>query len=684
MAKDLLIEIGTEELPPKALSTLSDSFTASLINAFNEAELSFDAHIAYATPRRLSLVVEGLDECQADREEEKLGPNVKAAYDADGNPTKAAEGFAKSCGVSFDQISSVETDKGERLAYSQTIQGQSTDSLIAAFVDAALSQLPIPKRMRWGSSRAEFVRPIKWVNLSFGESVIDAEILGVKSANTTRGHRFHSPEESVVSAANYEAVLEEKWVVADFYKRQAMIREQVEEAAEALGGVAQISDSLLDEVTGLVEYPVALTGKFDEAFLEVPAEALISSMVEHQKYFHVLDKDGNLLPNFITVSNIQSKDAAQVVDGNERVIRPRLADARFFFETDKKSSLASRLDKLQSIVFQKDLGTVFEKSERIAKLAAIIAEQIGANPTQANRAALLAKTDLVSEMVLEFSDLQGLMGRHYALNDGEDEAVAIAIEEQYMPKGAGATLPSTDVGAAVALADRIDTLIGIFGIGQKPTGNKDPFALRRQSLGVLNIIIERGYTLNLAELFAEAKNLFTVDLAESTVADALAYTMERFRAHYQSQGIETEVYLSVASRDVVEPLDFDARVKAVAEFNQKPEAESLSAANKRVANILAKAEGELASSIDAALLQESAEKALVAAIQSDATQQALSSDDYRVILNGLAALKEPVDTFFDEVMVMADDAAIKQNRLAILSTLREAFLKVADISLLAK
>lgn len=684
MSQDLLIEIGTEELPPKALSNLSASFTESIINALNTDLLSFDAHIAYATPRRLALVIEGLDDKQADRTEEKLGPNVKAAYDNDGKPTKAALGFAKSCGVEFSEVSTSQTDKGERLSFSQTIKGSNTCDLIEAYVQAALNTLPVPKRMRWGSSRAEFVRPIKWVNLSFGDTLIDANVMGVSTTNTTRGHRFHSPETAVVNASNYETVLREKFVIADFSERQAMIREQVEAEAIKIGGIAQISDSLLDEVTALVEYPVALLGKFEASFLEIPAEALISSMVEHQKYFHVLDNEGNLLPNFITVSNIISRDPAQVIDGNERVIRPRLADARFFFETDKKTSLESRLERLKAIVFQKDLGSVFDKSQRISQLASLIAQKIGANAEQASRAALLAKTDLVSEMVLEFSDLQGLMGKHYALNDGEDAAVAQAIEEQYLPKGAGGTLPASDIGAAVALADRIDTLIGIFGVGQKPTGNKDPFALRRQSLGILNIIIERGLTLDLTDIFAEAKSLFTVALDENTVDDALSYTLERFRAHYQSQGHITEIYLSVAARNISQPLDFDLRVKAVADFNNKPEAESLAAANKRVANILAKAEGDVSSDIQVGLLEESAEKTLVETIQSSSIQEALQSNDYNVILNALANLKEPIDTFFDEVMVMADDEAIKNNRLAILQTLREAFLKVADISLLAK
>ena len=675
MAKDLLIEIGTEELPPKALSSLSASFTDSIINAMTADALSFDAHIAYATPRRLSVVVEGLEEKQADREEQKLGPNVKAAYDADGKPSKAAIGFAKSCGVEFSELSTVDTDKGERLAYSQLIAGKATSDLVQAYVEEALNQLPIPKRMRWGASRAEFVRPVKWINLSFGSELIDTTILGVQSSNTTRGHRFHAPQQVAVDASNYEATLKSLSVIPDFAERQAMIREQVEAEAEAIGGIAQISDALLDEVTALVEYPVALTGKFDPDFLQVPAEALISSMVEHQKYFHVLDSAGNLLPHFITVSNIQSADAAQVIDGNERVIRPRLSDARFFFETDKKSSLESRLTKLESIVFQKDLGTVFEKSQRVSQLAQMIASSIACNAEQAARAGLLAKTDLVSDMVLEFSDLQGLMGKHYALNDGEAEAVAQAIEEQYMPKGAGAELPSSDVGAALALADRIDTIIGIFGIGQKPSGNKDPFALRRQSLAILNIIVERGYDLDLEQLFSQAKSLYQVKLSDTAVADALSYTLERFRAHYQAQGFATEAYLAVAARKVVKPLDFDQRVKAVVSFSQHAEAEALSAANKRVANILAKVEGEVSADINAELLFEDAEKALVAAIQSDAVQQAIQADDYAQSLNGLAQLKEPVDRFFDD--------SVKANRLAILQTLRAAFLQVADISLLA-
>ena len=686
MAKDLLIELGTEELPPKALKKLSQSFGDSIQKQLKEAKLNFASAELFATPRRLAIKITALDEQQADQAVEKLGPAVAAAYDKEGNPSKAAQGFARSNGVDFADLEQVDTPKGPRLAFKSVLQGQATPTLIPAMIDTALSALPIPKRMRWGASRAEFVRPAHWLVLLFGDDVIDTTVLGVQSGKQSRGHRFHSPEAFDVSIASYEADLEAKNVIASFAKRQAMIKQQVEAEAANIDGVAQISADLLDEVTGLVEWPVALTGKFEERFLDVPAEALISSMKEHQKYFHVFDNNNALLPNFITVSNISSADPTQVINGNERVIRPRLADAVFFFETDKKITLQDRREALKKIVFQKDLGTVFDKTERLKKLSAFIAEKIGSDVAHATRAAELSKSDLVSEMVCEFTDLQGLMGYHYATHEGEHADVAIALNEQYMPKGADSALPQTQTGAVLALADRIDTLIGIFGIGQQPTGNKDPFALRRASLGIINIIINKALDLDLAQLYQFAADQHGTNLTdENTVAQALAYTIERFRAFYQAQNMQTEVFLSVVSRNVTKPLDFDSRAKAVYAFSQLDAAQSLSAANKRVANILAKQEATVSSDINADLLQEDAEKALVAALNAKgyAIEAAAAVNDYQTVLNTLAELKTEVDAFFDNVMVMADDEALRNNRLAVLQTLRNYFLLVADISLLA-
>ena len=687
MADDLLIELGTEELPPKALKKLIESFTASIQQQLKEAHLNYRATESFATPRRLAIKVYDLDEQQADQSIEKLGPNIKAAFDNAGNPSKAAQGFARSNGIDFSALEETETDKGTRLVFRSVVKGQETTALIPSMVDAALSTLPVPKRMRWGSRRSEFVRPIHWLVLLLGDKLIKTNLLGIDSGQQSHGHRFHSPEPYHVSVDDYETDLESRFVIADYAKRQAMIKQQVETEAEKIGGIAQIDQSLLDEVTALVEWPVALTGQFEERFLEVPAEALISSMKEHQKYFHVFDQQGNLLPNFITVSNIVSSDPVQVIDGNERVIRPRLADAAFFFETDKKITLEERRDALKKIVFQKELGTVFDKTERLKKLAAFIAHQIGANVNNAERAATLSKSDLVSEMVCEFADLQGLMGFHYASLEGENNEVAQALNEQYLPKGADSALPTTETGAILALSDRIDTLVGIFGIGQQPTGNKDPFALRRASLGIINIIIDKSLDLDLAQLYQFSADLHGGHLTDSKVVEvALSYTIERFRAFYQAQNMKTEIFLSVVSRDVTKPLDFDSRVKAVYAFSQLDASSSLAAANKRVANILAKQETVISSEIDIDLLQEDAEIALVKALNAKGAEveTAASIKDYASVLSQLSELKVEVDMFFENVMVMVDDTATKNNRLAILQTLRNYFLLVADISLLVK
>ncbi|NRB37350.1 MAG: glycine--tRNA ligase subunit beta [Pseudomonadales bacterium] len=686
MAKDLLIELGTEELPPKALKKLSQSFGQSIQQQLKDAKLNFTDAQLFATPRRLAIKISGVDEQQADQTVEKLGPAVAAAYDKEGKPSKAAAGFARSNGVDFEALEQVETPKGPRLAFKSVVKGLPTAELIPAMVENALNSLPIPKRMRWGSSRVEFVRPIHWLVLLLGDEIIPATVLGVTAGKQSRGHRFHSPEAFDVCIASYETDLASKKVIVDYDKRQAMIKQQVEKEAANIDGIAQISQDLLDEVTALVEWPVALTGNFEKRFLEVPAEALISSMKEHQKYFHVFDKSDALLPNFITVSNIESKDPAQVIDGNERVIRPRLSDAVFFFETDKKTTLQARREALKKIVFQKDLGTVFEKTERLQKLCAFIAEKIGSDVTHAQRAAELSKSDLVSEMVCEFTDLQGLMGYHYANHEGEATEVAHALMEQYLPKGADSALPQTQTGAVLALADRIDTLIGIFGIGQQPTGNKDPFALRRASLGIINIIIDKKLDVDLAELYQFAADCHGENLSEKdVVAQTLAYTIERFRAFYQAQKMQTEVFLSVVSRNVTKPLDFDSRVKAVFAFSQLEAASALAAANKRVANILAKQDAAVSTEIKADLLQEDAEKALVNALNAKGAsiEAAAAVNDYQSVLTTLADLRVEVDTFFDNVMVMADDEALRNNRLAILQTLRNYFLLVADISLLA-
>ncbi|WKD49902.1 glycine--tRNA ligase subunit beta [Microbulbifer spongiae] len=690
MAQDFLVELGTEELPPRALHKLMNAFAEGITQGLKGAELSFGEVKAYAAPRRLAVAVFGLADKQQDKQIEKLGPAVKVAFDKEGKPSKAAEGFARSNGVTVEELGRKETDKGERLAFISEQKGAETESLLAGIVEKALAQLPIPKRMRWGARREEFVRPVHWLVMLFGNKVVDGEVLGLKAGNTSRGHRFHCNRAlEIHSAHDYAQVLREPgYVMADFAERREAIRAQVIAEANNVNGEAVIDDDLLDEVTALVEWPVALTGRFEERFLEVPAEALISSMKAHQKYFHVVNEDGQLLPFFITVSNIESQDAAQVIHGNERVIRPRLADAAFFFETDKQTSLESRREKLRQIVFQQHLGSVYDKTERVSALARAIAEQVGAHSDWAERAGRLCKSDLVTEMVFEFADMQGIAGYYYAENDGEPLDVAKAMYEQYMPKFAGDELPASETGTVIALADRLDTLVGIFGIGQPPSGSRDPFALRRASLGIIRILVEKRLDLDLRQLLELARDNYprtALGEYDRVVEQALQYVLERFRARYEDEGIAAEVFMSVAARNLSCPLDIDNRVHAVNAFSQLPESGALAAANKRVSNILAKLDTALPETIDEALLQEEAEKALYAAVQvARAEVEPLYSDaHFAEGLAGLAGLRETVDTFFDRVMVMSDDERLRENRLALLAQLRALFLQVADISLLA-
>ena len=686
--QDFLVELGTEELPPKALKPLSDAFTQGIARGLEEAGVEFAKVESFAAPRRLAVRIRDLADSQQDKSVEKRGPAVKAAFDDAGNPTRALTGFATSLGVTPDQLDTLETDKGAWVVYRTVEQGKPTVELMPELVEQSLASLPIPKRMRWGAHRTEFVRPVHWVVMLFGNKVIETPIMGLNPGNKTRGHRFHCPKSLIVPTPNdYEVVLkQEGYVIADFAERREQIRAGVTELAEKeAGGKAVIDEDLLDEVTALNEWPVPLMGRFEERFLEVPAEALISSMKEHQKYFHVVAADGEMLPLFITVANIESKDPSQVVSGNEKVIRPRLSDAAFFYETDRKTKLEDRIDALKPIVFQEKLGSIYDKSVRVAALAKKIADAIGSDPALAERAAMLAKTDLVTEMVLEFTDLQGIMGQYYAANDGEPEDVAKALNEQYMPRFAGDDLPTTLTGCAIAIADRLDSLVGLFGINQPPSGTRDPFALRRASLGVLRIIIERGLPLDLQTCCEWAEENFTVLTEQNTASTVVDYMLERFRAHYDEQGIGAEVYLAVHARRPTRPLDFDRRVKAVEAFRQLPEAQALAGANKRVSNILTKQGGDsIGETVDASLLRDSAEKALAEQVdqQSARVLPLFENGDYASALSSLASLREPVDSFFDEVMVMADDEATRNNRLALLNRLRNLFLRVADISLL--
>ena len=684
MPNDFLVELGTEELPPKFLLTLAKEFSQNIEESLKAEKLAFSELRFFATPRRLAVLVSSLADQAPDEDLEIFGPPAKIAFDKNGKPTKAAEAFAKKNGI---DVSALLTDEASgKLVHRASAKGAVAINVIPGIVENALNKLPIAKRMRWGASRAEFVRPVKWLVLLSGSTVIDAEIYGVKSGNTTRGHRFHANHDiQIDTPANYEKQLLDASIVADFSARQTQIKTQVENVAKELGGVAVIGEDLLEEVTGLVELPVALAGKFDEEFLSVPAEALISSMKEHQKYFHVVNDKGDLLPNFITLANLQSNDPSQVIAGNEKVIRPRLADAAFFFEQDKHLSLEARREKLKTVVFQAKLGSIYDKTERIRELSHFIAEKIGADTVLVKRTAELCKSDLVSSMVNEFSDMQGIAGYHYALNDNEDINVAIAVNEYYKPKFAGDTLPSSDIGAIVALADRLDTITGIFGIGQTPTGSKDPFALRRASLGALRILVEKQYALDLRDLIGKAATLFTaLPKADSVVDDVLAYMLDRFKSWYEEANIPAVVFQSVSAKKLSSPLDINNRVYAVAAFSQLPEAAALASANKRVANILAKQGKDIETAPVSNLFIEPAEKELAAQLDAMAkkVQPLFEENNFTEALSTLADLRKSVDTFFDDVMVMTEDEKVRNNRLALLQQLRSLFLEVADISLL--
>ena len=684
--QNFLVEIGTEELPPKALKTLATSFADNVEAELNQAGLTFDKIEWFAAPRRLAVKVLNLATQQPSKEIEKRGPAVSAAFDAEGKPTKAAEGWARGCGITVEQAERIATDKGEWLVHRAKIEGQPTKNLLNDIVANALAKLPIPKPMRWADKTVQFIRPVHTVTMLLGDELIEGEILGVASARTIRGHRFLGEKEFEIQHADqYPQLLREKGsVVADFNERKAEILAKSQAKATALGGVADIEESLLEEVTSLVEYPNVLAAKFEERFLAVPAEALVYTMKGDQKYFPIYDKDGKLLPHFIFVSNINPEDPTAIIEGNEKVVRPRLTDAEFFFKTDLKQKLVDRLPRLETVLFQQQLGTLKDKTDRIEQLAGEIAKQIGADEAKAKRAGLLSKCDLMTNMVFEFTDTQGVMGMHYARHDGEDEEVAVALNEQYMPRFAGDELPKSLVASAVALADKFDTLTGIFGIGQAPKGSADPFALRRAALGALRIIVEKNLPLDLEDLVKKSAALFGDKLTnQNVVADVVDFMLGRFRAWYQDEGIAVDVIQAVLARRPTRPADFDARVRAVSHFRTLDSAEALAAANKRVSNILAKADAAIGE-INLTACVEPAEKALAEAVLAlrIEVQPLIAKGDYTAVLDKLANLRAPVDSFFDNVMVNAEDPALRQNRLAILNTLQGLFLQVADISVL--
>jgi glycyl-tRNA synthetase beta chain len=693
MSADFLVELGTEELPPKALKSLSSAFTEGVLSGLREQGLNFDTTSAFAAPRRLAIMIKGLETQTPDKDLVIWGPPTKVAFAEDGTASRAAEAFASKNGITVDQLSGLVENDGQqdKLCIRRTEKGIETKTLLGNIINDSLAKLPIPKRMRWGYTKEEFVRPAQWVVLLFNNEVLNDRILGISASNTSRGHRFHANHDILIeSPSRYQEQMREAFVIADFNERKDIISQGVAKLAEEINGSAVVEDNLLDEVTALNEWPVPLMGKFDQHFLSIPSQALISSMKEHQKYFHVLDANDQLLPAFITVANIESADPAQVIDGNERVIRPRLADAAFFYENDQKTSLESRRDSLKNIVFQADLGSVFDKTERVAAIAEYLATEIGAQPNLARRAAQLSKSDLVTDMVGEFDDLQGVMGRDYALNDDEHPEVAEALFEQYLPRFSGDIVPSTNTGAALALADRLDSLMGIFSIGQQPSGSRDPFALRRASLGVLRIMLERNIDLNLVDVLGYCNGQLNLGKRAKLAGNelekqVLTYILERFKSWYKEQGLQTEIFLSVAALELGNPLDIDARVAAVNKFTLLPEASSLAAANKRVSNILSKQLVDTkAAPLNPSLLQEDAEKQLFDSLNSLETliSPLLASRDYYAVLEQLAELKQPVDQFFEDVMVMTEDLELQQNRLALLDKLHKLFMNVADISLL--
>jgi len=685
----LLFELGMEELPPKALLSLRDALLEGCVRRLRDAGIEPSGVNAFATPRRLGLLFEDIPARQPDQVLERRGPAVSAAFDSRGAPSRAAEGFARSCGVAVEELEREPTDKGEYLVFRETRPGERLEALLPEIFAGALAGLPTPKRMRWGAGDVEFVRPVHWLVVLHGDRLVDIELLGLRSGRTTRGHRFHCLQPiELARAGEYAEALEHRGtVLASFETRRELIAGQIRSEAEAAGGRALIDPDLLDEVTALVEWPVALTGSFDPRFLEVPQEALISTMQDNQKYFPLVGPDGRMLPQFVLVSNIRSRYPEAVRGGNERVLRPRFSDAEFFWEQDRRETLASRRPWLEGVVFERRLGTLADKSDRLARLMTLLAEPMALDAERARRAAQLCKCDLGTRMVFEFPELQGTMGRYYAQHDGEPEELASAMEQHYWPRQAGAELPVAPLAQALALADRLDSLVGIFAIGKEPSGTKDPFALRRSALGLLRILVEKELPLQLTPLLQAAADAVAdkVPGAQDAVPRVSAYVLERLRGYLLDQGMAAEVFEAVAAVSPDAPLDFVHRARAVQRFRQRPEADALAAANKRIQNLLRKAEQAIPVTIDEALLQVPAEQLLLRSLETiePRVESAVVRGDYVLAMEELAAFHAPVDAFFTDVMVMVDDAALRANRLALLGRLACRFDSVADISRLA-
>jgi glycyl-tRNA synthetase beta chain len=686
-ARDFLVEIGTEELPPKSLFALAESFAHGVETGLTSAGLGHGAVEWFATPRRLAVRVAQLAADQPDQQIRRQGPAVAQALDKSGAPTKAALGFAASCGVAFEALQQVDGPKGRVLQFVGTKRGEAAIALLPTIVNAALAGLPVARRMRWGSNQQEFVRPVHWVVMLFGEDVVDAEVLGIRATRETRGHRFHAPQALSLQNPNvYEGLLKEQgYVVAALADRRALIESGTRALAQSLGGEAVIETALLNEVAALVEWPVPIAGRFDERFLSLPAEVPIATMQDHQRYFPVRSRDGRLMNHFITVANIASRDPTKVRDGNERVIRPRLADAAFFWDTDRKQRLDARCEMLKSVTFQAKLGSLYDKSERVATLAVLVAKAIDTDAAQVQRAAKLSKCDLLSSMVGEFPELQGLMGKYYAQHDGEPQAVALALEEQYLPRFAGDQLPQSKVGIALAIADKLDTIAGIFAIGQKPTGARDPFGLRRAALGILRTTLDRSLDLDLLALVKRAVELQPVSTEPAVVTEVWTYLMERMRSAYlegAGRNVTTEMFDAATASQPGSPIDIDQRLRALEEFLALPEAQSLAAANKRIANILRKSGESGQGSVAIDKLLEPSERTLFEQLQKveAVVGPSVQRRAYSPALRELATLRDAVDRFFDSVMVMTEDVGLRTNRLALLSRLRALFLGIADLS----
>ncbi len=688
LTKDFLLEIGTEELPPKALKKLITALDSGITQGLDNAELSYTSTQQFATPRRLAVIIQNLQTKQEDKNAMRKGPSLKAAFDEDGCPTPAAEGFARSCGIAVNDLATEDNKKGGSLVFHHQIPGKAAEKLLPDIIEHSLNKLPIPKRMRWGDKATRFVRPVHWVLMLLGDNVIDCHILDLKTGRSSLGHRFHHPDPINISQPiDYAPLLLSKAkVLADYEVRKKTVKAQIEEAAASLNGIAQIDEDLLDEVTSLVEWPTAIVGSFDKNFLDVPAEAIISAMKGHQKYFHILDKKGNLLPHFITISNLESSNQKTVRQGNERVIRPRLADSEFFWKQDKKTSLAEKNTRLKNIVFQKKLGTVYEKVKRNEQIAIWLSPFLHVNSNMAKRAAYLSKSDLITAMVGEFPELQGIMGEYYARHDGEESEVSIALREQYLPRFSGDLLPTTTSGQILSIADKMDTLVGIFGIQQLPTGDKDPFGLRRAALSILRIIIENRIDLNLDELIKYSISTYQgkFSVTDHLATQLLDFIFDRLKAYYSEQDISLDSFHAVRETGSFEPYDFHLRILAVESFKTQAEATNLAAANKRISNILKKTGEDIPLKIKPSLLVEPQEITLfekLGEIQSS-TIKLINEKQYTEVLRLLSTLEQHINQFFEHVMVMSEQIETRKNRLALLKTVSDQFLMIADISLL--